>query len=136
VDGTRVGQRQTAQRQAILKVIGDARGPLTVEEIHKRARRTMRNLGIATVYRTVKLLLEGRRLKAITLPDGDTRYESADLGHHCYFFCHTCRQVYDLPMCAVSVANGATLPGGFSVEGHSLTLHGTCPTCARPLKRR
>jgi Fur family ferric uptake transcriptional regulator len=132
----RVGQRQTAQRQAILKVIREARGPLTVEHIHKRARRTTGNLGIATVYRTVKLLLEGRQIKPITLPDGETRYEPADLGHHCYFYCRTCKEVYDLPICAVAIPNGSTLPGDYNVEGHDLTLHGTCPACSRAAKKR
>jgi len=103
MDGTQVGQRQTAQRRAILKVIREARGPLTVEHIHKQAKRSTRNLGIATVYRTVKLLLQSKHIKPIALPDGETRYEPADLGHHCYFYCRQCKRVYDLPMCAVSI---------------------------------
>ena len=136
VDGTRVGQRQTAQRRAILKVIRDARGPLTVERIHKQAKRGTRNLGIATVYRTVKLLLQSRQIKPITLPDAETRYEPTDLGHHCYFYCRQCKQVYDLPMCAVSVSDGTTLPEGHRVDGHSLTLYGSCPKCSRAAKKR
>jgi Fur family ferric uptake transcriptional regulator len=136
VDGTRVGQRQTAQRRAILKVIREAHGPMTVEDIHKQAKGTRRNLGIATVYRTVKLLLQSKHIKPITLPDGETRYEPAALGHHCYFYCRRCRQVYDLPMCAVSIPNGTTLPGGYRVDGHDLTLHGYCPECSRARKKR
>jgi len=136
MDGTRVGQRQTAQRQAILKVIREAPGPLTVEHIHAQAKRTTWNLGIATVYRTVKLLLQAKQIKPITLPDGETRYESTHLGHHCYFYCHECQQVYDLPICAVAIPDGSTLPGGFRVKGHDLTLRGTCPDCARPTRKR
>ena len=136
MDSTAVGQRQTTQRRAILKVIREARGPLTVERIHKQAKRANRNLGIATVSRTVKLLLQSRQIKPITLPDGETRYEPTDLGHHCYFYCRQCKQVYDLPMCAVSVSDGATLPEGYRVDGHSLTLHGSCPKCSRAAKKR
>jgi len=136
VDSTGVGQRQTTQRRAILKVIRGARGPLTIERIHKQAKRGNRNLGIATVYRTVKLLLQSRQIKPITLPDGETRYEPTDLGHHCYFFCGDCGQVYDLNMCAVSIPDGTTLPEGYRVDGHSLTLHGSCPKCSRAAKKR
>jgi len=53
-----LGQRQTRQRDAIFGVIQDAAGPLTVAEIHSRGQETVPGLGIATVYRTVKLLLE------------------------------------------------------------------------------
>lgn len=130
-DETQLGKRRTAQRDAILRVIRTAAGPLTVKEIHQRARRSRRSLGRATVYRTVRLLLESDRIRVITLPDGDTRYETADLGHHCHFHCRACKRVYDLDACMVSIPNGTTLPEGFRVEGHELTLRGTCPSCSR-----
>src|SRR5690606_18274023 len=93
---TALGQRRTSQRDAITRVIREAPGPLTVDEIHARAKRRVRGLGIATVYRAVKLLLESGDIAAVTLPDGQTRYEAGDLGHHHHFRCRACGKVYDL----------------------------------------
>lgn len=128
---TPLGQRQTVQRDAVLDVIREADGPLTVEEIHEVARRRVKRLGIATVYRTVNLLLEKSRILAVTLPDGQTRYEAAGLSHHHHFRCTRCDKVFDLEGCGVDIRDGSTLPGGFYVEDHELTLFGACPSCAK-----
>ncbi len=137
-----LGQRHSKQREAILDVIVDAQGPLLVEEIHERAQELLveethetakggkPNLGIATVYRTVNLLLEKETIRGVTLPDGQKRYESSDLGHHHHFRCRTCDKVFDLHVCPVSLPTGTTLPEGFIVDGHELTLYGACPDCA------
>lgn len=110
-------------------MIRESQGPLTVDEILSRARRSSRGLGIATVYRTVKLLLEAKQIKTVTLPDGQTRYESADLGHHHHFRCTACGKVYDLDVCPMSLRGLDQLPSGFRVQGHELTLFGVCPAC-------
>jgi Fur family transcriptional regulator, ferric uptake regulator len=124
-----LGQRRTRQRRVIEAVIRDASGPLTVPEIHDRSQAQLEGLGIATVYRTVKLLMEAGRLQTVILPSGETRYESSDLGHHHHFHCRVCDQVYDLETCPVSVPKGR-YEAGFVVEDHELTLFGSCPNCA------
>jgi Fur family transcriptional regulator, ferric uptake regulator len=124
-----LGQRQTQQRDAIVEVIRLAGGPLTINEILERAQSVVPGLGIATVYRTVKLLLEAERLRTVILPSGETRYEAAGLGHHHHFHCRSCDEVYDLASCPVAVPDGR-YAGGFIVEDHELTLYGTCPACA------
>ncbi len=125
-----LGQRRTQQREAILAAICDAAGPLTVDEIHELAQQKVANLGIATVYRTVKLLLDMSQIRIVTLPDGQARYEAADLGHHHHFRCRKCGQVFDLDLCPISLPEGTQLPGGFHVEDHEVTLYGTCPQCS------
>jgi Fur family transcriptional regulator, ferric uptake regulator len=124
-----LGQRQTQQRDAILDVITRAAGPLTVPEILERSQERVPGLGIATVYRTVKLLLETARVQTVILPSGETRYESTGLGHHHHFHCRSCDEVFDLATCPVQVPRGA-YEGGYLVEDHELTLYGTCPSCS------
>lgn len=125
-----LGQRRTRQREVIAGVIRDARGPLTVPEILERAQTALPALGIATVYRTLKLLQEAEQVETVILPTGETRYESADLGHHHHFHCRGCDQVYDLSTCPVRVPDDRELGRGFLVERHELTLYGLCPACA------
>jgi Fur family transcriptional regulator, ferric uptake regulator len=124
-----LGQRQTAQRAAIMAAITASHGPMTVNEIHADACQAIPNLGVATVYRTLKLLLDAEELHAVVLDDGQPRYESARLAHHHHFRCNVCRSVYDLPGCPMSTPNGIALPAGFTIEGHEITLYGTCPAC-------
>jgi Fur family ferric uptake transcriptional regulator len=124
-----LGQRNTRQREIIVAVIGEAQGPLTVPEILERAKRTLPGLGVATVYRAIKLLLEDRKIQPVILASGETRYESTGLGHHHHFHCRLCGDVYDLEECPVSVPSGK-YKHGFIVEDHELTLYGICASCA------
>jgi Fur family transcriptional regulator, ferric uptake regulator len=122
-----LGQRQTGQRLAIENVMRSAAGPLSVREIHERGAEAHPTLGIATVYRTLRLLVDDGRISPVILSDGETRYEMAGLGHHHHFHCRICGEVFDLPGCPVTLQK--TYQGGYQVESHELTLHGTCPTC-------
>lgn len=123
------GQRQTRQRDAILEVLQEAAGPLTVEEVLERGQVRVQRLGIATVYRTLKLLLDAGSIQAVTLPTGETRYETTTRGHHHHFQCLVCDVVFDFDACPVRILHEGTLPAGFVVEDHDVTLYGTCPDC-------
>ncbi len=123
------GQRQTKQRILVYEVIRRAEGPLTVPEIHALVLRQMPKTGIATVYRTVKLLSDSEWIKAVIMPSGETRYESADLAHHHHFQCKTCGQVFDIDHCPMSMPKGSELPGGFVLHEHEITMYGVCPRC-------
>ena len=124
-----IGQRKTQQREAILQVIAEAPGPLSVPEIHEKATEKLESLGIATVYRTLKLLQENEQIQIVILPSGESRFESADHGHHEHFQCRTCTRVFDVHACSLPKTRGATLPGGFIIEDHEITFYGTCPDC-------
>lgn len=128
---TQLGQRQTRQRDAILRVIRDAAGPLSVPEIHERAGLELPKIGIATIYRTLKLLQEGHLIHPVILPSGESRFEAAGTGHHEHFQCRNCQQVFDIHFCPLTLPVGNQLPGGFVVEDHELTLYGLCPDCSK-----
>lgn len=122
-------KRRTRQREAILGVIEDSDGPLSVGEVHEMAGRGIPGLGIATVYRNIKLLKEEGVIVAVELPGEEPRYEPDGLGHHHHFRCTNCERTFDLEECPVGVPDGTTLPSGYKVEAHSLTLYGRCATC-------
>jgi Fur family transcriptional regulator, ferric uptake regulator len=125
-----LGQRHTRQRDAILQTIVDAKGPVSIQQILERAQSTLGSLGIATVYRTLNLLLESERIQTVILPDGQTCYERAGMGHHDHFQCRRCKNVFDLEVCPLHLASGTIIPGGFLVQDHEMTLYGLCPACA------
>lgn len=121
--------RSTRQRDVIARVLSDAPGPLGVSDVHARAQAELPRLGIATVYRTLRLLTEQRRIHPVLL-DGETLYEAAGRGHHHHFSCTRCGRVFTLHSCPVNLSDGAVYPGGFVVEAHEVTLYGQCPKCA------
>lgn len=124
--------RRTSQRRAILRALHDAEGPLTPQQVHDAARQDQSSLGLATVYRNLARLEESGAVIAVHLPDDATRYEPSGRGHHHHFICRGCQGVFELEAdCPVSILEGVTLPGGFRVEDHALTLYGLCERCQR-----
>ena len=77
--------RRTKQKEAIASVLQKKHQPLTIEEIHRIALKTVPSLGIATVYRTLKSLLEEGSIKLVELPGQPLHYEEAHKGHHHHF---------------------------------------------------
>ncbi|MFI4916625.1 MAG: Fur family transcriptional regulator [Phycisphaerales bacterium JB060] len=121
--------RDTRQRRAIRSVFLDADGPLGPQEVLDRAQADVPGIGLATIYRTIKLMLEDQELKAVDLPGEPARYEPADrTSHHHFFKCDDCGRVYEVQGC---VSNPAGLaPDGFRVSRHEIVLYGTCAACA------
>ncbi|WP_043801067.1 Fur family transcriptional regulator [Deinococcus gobiensis] len=128
---TATAQRSTRQRDVISRVLDTAEGPLGVAEVLERAQSDLPGLGIATVYRTLKLLTDQGRIHPVTL-DGETLYEASGRGHHHHFSCTSCGKVFTLHTCPVALPRGTVYPGGFIVEAHEVTLYGRCPQCAAP----
>jgi Fur family ferric uptake transcriptional regulator len=126
-------KRSTRQRDAIRAVIAAARRPLAAQEIMEAAQAEIPSLGLATVYRTLNLLLEAGELRSVDLPGENPRYESAELEHHHHFQCTRCERVFDIPECTDRIDRLA--PRGFRVEHHELTLYGHCDECAAKSKR-
>ena len=123
-------ERSTRQRAAIRAVIDAAGRPLTPQEILDGAREHVAEIGIATVYRNLKLLLDEGSIQAVSLPGENARYESMHPpeDHHHHFHCRTCDRVFDIHGCPGPMEKLA--PKGFVVDRHDLTLYGTCADCA------
>jgi Fur family ferric uptake transcriptional regulator len=120
-------ERNTRQRQILVHLIREASHPLTIQEILDLGRRHVLRLGIATVYRTVRRLIDAGELKVVAIPGDTVRYEMAGQHHH-HFKCSRCDKVYDLEGCMKELKN--MVPKGFKVENHELTFYGCCRSCA------
>lgn len=122
-------ERATRQRDAIGSVIQAARRPLSPTEVLEGARGILRAVGLATVYRNLKRLVDEGAVEIILLPGESARYEIARSHHHHHFQCTTCRRVYDVEGCPGNLHR--TLPRGFSVDRHEVTLYGRCAACGK-----
>lgn len=123
-------ERSTRQRHSIRSAIETAGRPLLPAEILTEAQRAVPALGLATVYRNLKLLVEAGEIQPVELPGEPPRYELAGQQHHHHFRCRTCQRVFDVHACPGDMRKLA--PRGFTVDGHELTLYGSCSDCRRP----
>lgn len=98
-------------------------------EVLAAARRSVRTLSLATVYRTLRAMVEQGEAAAVTLPGEPARYElrQAAERHHHHFRCDRCARVFDVEGCAPGIA--ALLPRGFRMSGHDITIFGVCAGC-------
>lgn len=119
--------RKTRQRAAIREALERADCPLSPEEVLAAAQKHVRGLGLATIYRNIKSLVDEGWLEAVELPGQPARYELAGKVHHHHFHCQSCGALYELPACAQSFRE--MLPSGFELRGHELLLYGVCPAC-------
>jgi Fur family ferric uptake transcriptional regulator len=122
-------QRNTAQRQAIQRVMQEVNRPLGPDEIYESAKAYCPGLGIATVYRAVKELVEERQLSIVNLPGESARYEPAGKGHHHFFFCRGCKRTFDIKGCPGNLRG--LIPSGFKLEEHEIVLYGLCADCGK-----
>jgi Fur family ferric uptake transcriptional regulator len=122
--------RLTRQRTAIESAFARARRPLSPTELHAIAARSTENLGLSTVYRTLRRLEDEGLIVPVTVPGEPPRYELAHVAeqHHHHFHCRVCGRVYDIHGCPTGLKNLA--PRGFVVEDHTVVLHGRCRDCA------
>ncbi len=129
-------RRNTRQRETIFETLVGSDGPLGIEDILARARASLPQLGLATVYRTVALLKDGGQINEVRLPGEEPRFEPARREHHHHFRCEGCGKVLELDFCPVHLPTGTLLPNGFRVREHHLTLYGLCDKCDTTPARR
>ncbi len=123
-------ERTTKQKRAIRTAFETEGRPLSTNEAFEAAQGLVGGLGIATVYRSIKAMLDDGWLTPIDVPGKGVLYELSGKAHHHHFSCTTCHRVYELDGCVDNVI--VPLPRGFKASGHDVTIFGRCATCATP----
>lgn len=127
-------ERSTRQRAAIRGAVDTAGRPLLAQEVLELAQADVPGLGLATVYRNLKSLVEGEELRVVQLPGENPRYERMGHSHHHHFQCRACGKVFDVHACPGDLSKLA--PPGFAVEDHEITLYGRCADCSAKAPRK
>ena len=135
------GLKVTRQRLVVLEVLaGNPEEHLTTEEIYERVKAENPDIGLATVYRTVQLLLELELIDRINLDDGFVRYEMGDTqkeGHHRHhhLICLHCGKVSAFQKDMLeALETGVQAALGFQVTDHEVKLYGICKDCSEKEK--
>ena len=150
VDGEYFGQilrekglKVTRQRLLVLEAMASCpKEHLTAEEIYELVKPGYPEIGLATVYRTVQLLLELELIDRISLDDGFIRYEIADARksehhRHHHLICLKCGSVTAFQRDMLeALETGVEAALGFRVTDHEVKLYGICRDCLEKEKEQ
>lgn len=98
---------------------------MTIPEIHREALHYSPGLGIATVYRTLRNMLEQGTILQIGIPGEIPRYEDAHRSHHHFFQCRVCSRVFEVHECPADLHR--MIPEGLNWR----TMKCSCSAAAR-----
>lgn len=120
-------QLNTQQRTSILQVLDDLGRPVTAQELLEAASVASPGLGLATVYRTLKGLVEMGEVRKIEVAGVSPHYEMQSDKHHHFFVCEQCSKMFDLYGCPGGFKR--IIPPGFTMTSHELIIYGACQKC-------
>jgi Fur family ferric uptake transcriptional regulator len=89
------GYRLTPQREMIVEAVAHAGHHVTAEEVHEQVRARTSAVNVATVYRTLDLLVELGLISRADLGAGRVTYASPIHGPHCHLVCRRCGHVIE-----------------------------------------
>jgi Fur family ferric uptake transcriptional regulator len=118
----------TQQRELIVDMFLRSKNHISVDELLARVRKRNRKVGYATVYRTLKLLVESGLAIQRQFGDGQARYE-VEGEHHDHLICTKCGLILEFedPEIEALQEKIAERLGGFQVMRHRHELYGLCP---------
>lgn len=123
----------TAQRTAIADIMLRSERHLSADDVATELARRESGIGLATVYRTIELLLRSGLLVERDFGEGFRRYEPArDVPHHEHLLCTVCGKVREfrderLERMTTLVAESH----GYARQRHRLVIYGVCDDCQR-----
>ena len=120
------GLRITAPRQKIVDYIHGAAEGFTAEKMAD----DLSNVSRATVFRTLKILLEANVICRLSIPGGNPRYSLSRVDHHHHTVCVSCGRVGEFIALTVErLLKGieSDIPG--SIVGHNIEFYIKCDVC-------
>ena len=125
------GRKMTRQRLAIAERFLEAEGHLSAEELYSVLAQSESRAGLATVYRTLKTLVEAGLAEERYFPDGTVRYETAfGEPRHDHLACIACGRIMEMENPYIEALYAlAAERHGLVASGHRLVITGVCADC-------
>lgn len=132
------GLRITEPREAILKVLNNAKKHLSAKEIFYRLQNILPDTGIATVYRNLEVLESLKLIARFDFGDGVVRYslqrDEEDISSH--LICEVCGKILEFPEGKEVLRNNGIIDEDgisdkydFDVDIYRLNIYGRCSDC-------
>ena len=120
------GHRITKPRLSVIDLLSRKQGGFKADDICEE----LPGVGRATVYRTIKLLLDADVICKLTLPDGTPMYSAALVHHHHHTICVKCYKIGEFRHATIERLLRALereLPG--DILGHKIEIFTFCGEC-------
>lgn len=131
----REGYRLTPQRELIVEAIAHSGRHMTAEEILDVVRQKTEAVNIATVYRTLDLLVEKGLATRTDLGEGRVVYATIRHGPHIHLVCRRCGRVLEADAALLAPLTTALQEQcRFFCDTTHLTLTGLCEACREQLE--
>ena len=131
------GLRQTKQRDEIVSVFLRLERHLSTQELFDIARKKDKDIGYATVARTLKLLTESGLCRVVDFGDGVQRFEHKyGHEHHDHLICSKCGKFVEIYSKKLEkLQEELVRKHGYTQEYHKLDIFGVCSQCRKKNKR-
>jgi Fur family transcriptional regulator, ferric uptake regulator len=119
--------KTTQQREAIVDAFLRSTGHVNLEDLLSSARKKNPTVGLATVYRTVKLLEDAGLANSRQFGSGQTLYEVATGHHHDHIICQQCQHIIEFESDEIEqLQTDIARHHGFRIMNHRHELFGLC----------
>jgi Fur family ferric uptake transcriptional regulator len=126
----RRGYRVTPQREMVIEIIAHSGCHMTVEEIFEEVQAHSRAVNIATIYRTLDLLVEEGLASRADLGSGRVVYATIKHGPHAHLVCRRCGYVVDVEIDLFEPwLQRIQAQCGFVCGSPHFVVHGLCAGC-------
>ncbi|MGE5582125.1 MAG: Fur family transcriptional regulator [Bacillota bacterium] len=122
----------TGRRKQILDAFLSNEKHISAEELYDQLKRDNPAIGLATIYRTLKLLCECGLANAIHFSNGVTRYEHLfGHEHHDHLICLNCGKYFEVIDPDIEeLQEKLARKNNFEVLQHRMELYGICQECS------
>jgi len=129
------GFRITPQREMIVEIIAHSNTHLTAEEIYAQVSQRTRALNLATVYRTLELLVETGAISRVDLGQGQVSYAAQHHGPHIHLVCRCCGAVIDASQGLLETLQEQLQDKyQFTADLQHISIPGVCAACQEEQK--
>ncbi len=124
--------RRSSRRKIILEAFLKEEGHITAEELYKKVVKKDSSIGIATVYRSLKIFQEAGLARMSRFGKEEARYEHEYMhSHHDHLVCIKCGEIIEFENTAIEeLQEKIAKKHKFKITSHRLDLFGTCSKCS------
>lgn len=126
----------TKQRELLLKTLYNLKTHYLSEELYVELKKNPdnKNLGIATVYRTLNLLEDAGLVTSISLGVLGKKFELANKPHHDHMICQECGMIIEFENELIEKEQKKVAKAhNFVLGSHIMQLYGLCFSCQEKL---
>jgi Fur family ferric uptake transcriptional regulator len=134
---TQKNLKKTSQRALVWGALLEGKGHPSVEEIRDRLLAGGHRIGLATIYRTLKILLTSGLIRQSKL-GGMTHYEPViSQPNHLHFVCNDCGRTVEFPSKKIeSLIVSLTREQGFTERYSRYMIFGLCKACQKKIEKK